>query len=218
MNVSTFAFAGVLALALGFGAPVTAAPQQGSAATSATASTQAAPQLHAAMRALWHGHIVNTRDYAIAVDANDAAAAKRAADATVANAKEIANAVAGFYGEDAGKQMLQLLAGHWQGVKDLSDARHANNDAGMAKARNELNANADAVARFLSGANPYLPEDTVKGLMMAHIGFHEAQINELAAGDRKAEAQTWDAMQKHMDMFADGLSDGIARQFPAKAK
>src|SRR3546814_4302733 len=40
-----------------------------------------APQLQAAMRDLWHGHIVHTRDYALAVHAGNDADAKAAADA-----------------------------------------------------------------------------------------------------------------------------------------
>ena len=181
-------------------------------------SSPSAPQLHKAMRSLWHDHIVHTRAYANAVKAGDEAAARKAADATVANAGDIAKAVAGFYGEAAGKGMLDLLAGHWKGVQDLTDATHAGDKAGEERARKELNDNAAAIAKFLSGANPNLPYDAVHGLMMAHIGYHEAQIKEIMEGKAKAEATTWKAMQEHMDMFADALSDGIAKQFPDKAK
>jgi hypothetical protein len=193
-----------------------APPAQGTAAPAM--ATHAAPELHKAMRALWHGHIVHTRAYAEAVKAGNTAAAKKAADETVANAKEIAHAVAGFYGEDAGKSMLDLLAGHWMGVQHLTDATHKGDTAAEQRARQELDANAADVAKFLSGANPNLPYDAVHGLMMAHIGYHEAQIREIMDGDRKAEATTWTSMQEHMNMFADALSDGIARQFPEKAK
>ena len=83
------------------------------APAAAAASSTTAPKLHAAMRSLWHGHIVNTRAYAMAVKAGNQAAAKKAADDVVANAKQIAGAVASFYGKPAGDQMLTLLAGHW---------------------------------------------------------------------------------------------------------
>src|SRR3546814_5605506 len=39
-----------------------------------------APPLQAAMRDLWHGHIVHTRDYALAVHAGNDADAKAAAE------------------------------------------------------------------------------------------------------------------------------------------
>lgn len=189
------------------------APSQAQAAQAAPA----APKLHAAMRALWQGHIAHTRAYAMAVKADDAAAAKRTADEVVANAKQIADAVGGFYGAPAGQRMLELLAAHWGGVKALTDAQHAGDSAAAAKARQDLNANATEVAAFLSGANPNLPNDAVHGLMMAHVAHHEAQIEELMRGDVRAEASTWKAMQSHMDTFADALAGGIAKQFPDKA-
>ena len=143
-------------------------------------------------------------------------AANKAADDVVANAKQIANAVGGFYGADAGAGMLKLLAGHWGGVKALTDAVHVGDKAGADKAMQDLASNAGDIARFLSGANPNLPEDAVRGLMMAHIAHHQAQVGEIMKGDMQAEATTWKAMQAHMDTLADALSGGIAKQFPAK--
>src|SRR3546814_11864589 len=90
-----------------------------SAMTPATnAAAVEAPKLHAALRALWQGHVQHTREYAVAVHAHRASDANAAADAVVANAKQIANAVGSFYGDAADAQMLTLLAGHWGGVKD----------------------------------------------------------------------------------------------------
>src|SRR5690606_24381268 len=90
--------------------------------TQASAGEVAAPQLQAAMRDLWHGHIVHTRDYALAVHAGDATAADAAADAVVENARQIADAVAGFYGAVCGDQLNTLLAGHWRAVKSITDS------------------------------------------------------------------------------------------------
>src|SRR3546814_8776515 len=82
-----------------------------------------APQLQAAMRDLWHGHIVHARDYALAVHAGNDADAKAAADAVVENARQISDAVAGFHGEAGGDQLMTLLAGPWGGVKALNGTR-----------------------------------------------------------------------------------------------
>ena len=207
--------AGALALALVMGA---ALPLQAADAPAASATlAPAAPQLHAAMRALWQGHVQQTRDYALAVEAGDAAGATRAAESVVANAKQIADAVAGFYGKDAGAAMLDLLAGHWGGVKALTDAGKAGDPAGSASAMRDLAANGSAIAKFLAGANPNLPEAAVNGLLAAHVAHHQAQVGEIMRGDMAAEAKTWVAMKAHMDTLADALSDGIAKQFPAKA-
>ena len=187
------------------------------AAPAAMPADVPAPQLQAAMRDLWHGHIAAARDYALAVKAGNDADATAAADAVVANAKQIAGAVAGFYGDAAGDGMLTLLAGHWGAVKALNDARADGNEAAASQAMTDLSTNAGEIAKFLAGANPNLPEDTVRALMLAHGAHHSQQINLILAGDTEGEAAEWTAMQSHMDMIADALAAAIARQFPDKA-
>jgi hypothetical protein len=185
--------------------------------TAAPATEVAAPNLQAAMRDLWHGHIVHARDYVIAVHAGNKADAGKAADAVVANAHQIADAVAGFYGKAGGDRMMELLGGHWGAVKALTDTRAAKDEAGATKAMTDLTANAGEIAKFLAGANPNLPEDTVRGLLLAHGAHHSSQIDLIMKDDAAGEATEWTAMQAHMDMIADALAGAIAKQFPEKA-
>jgi hypothetical protein len=212
MKTSTCLLTLVLASAFASAVPAMDMPS-----TAPAAAVPAAPKLDAAMRALWHGHVVHTREYALAVHAHDDAKAKAAADAVVANAKQIANAVGGFYGKPAGARMLDLLAGHWGGVKALTDARAAKDTAGENKAMAALQSNATDIAKFLAAANPNLPENAVQGLLAAHVAHHATQIQQIMAGDMKGEASTWQAMQAHMDTISDALAAAIAKQFPAKA-
>lgn len=202
----------VLAAAFAAATPALATP-----ADTPMSAVPAAPKLDAALRALWHGHVVHTRDYALAVHAHDSARAKAAADAVVANARQIADAVGGFYGKPAGARMLDLLAGHWGGVKALTDARAANDAAAERKAMADLQSNATEIARFLAGANPNLPQNAVQGLLAAHVAHHATQIQQIMAGDMKGEQSTWQAMQAHMDVISDALAAAIAKQFPDKA-
>ena len=194
-----------------------ASPAAAAVQDAAPAAAAPAPALQAAMRDLWHGHIVHARDYAMAVHAADTSRAEAAAAAVVANARQIADAVGGFYGAAAGEQMMDLLAGHWGAVKALTDARAAGDGDAADTALDALSANAGAIAEFLSGANPNLPEDTVRGMMLAHGAHHSQQITQVMAGDRAGEAETWRAMQAHMDAIADALAGAIAAQFPDKA-
>jgi hypothetical protein len=190
-----------------------AAPASAAAATAAPA----APKLHAALRGLWHGHIVATRDYALAVHAGNKADEAKAADAVVANAKQIADAVAGFYGKPAGDGLLKLLAGHWGGVKALTDSTKAGDKAGEQKAMETLASNATAIAKFLAGANPNWTEASLQGALMMHGNDHKTQLDEMMSNAPAAEqAKSWAEMQAHMSMIADALSDGIAKQFPHK--
>lgn len=223
MKSLTVACALVLGSSLALAAPGAFAHQASPAtpatpAASAPAAAPSAPKLHAAMRSLLHGHIVATRDYALAVHAGNNANAQQAEAAAVANAKQIANAVAGFYGEAGGKQFLNLLAGHWGGVKALTDAAHAHDAAAEQKAMQDLAGNGVQIAKFLAGANPNLPEDTVKGLWMMHVSDHKTQVDQMMSNaPAAAQNQTWDHMQKHADTIADALAGAIAKQFPQKA-
>ena len=61
--------------------------------------------------------------------------------------------------------MLELLTGHWGAVKHLTDAARAGDASGRTQAITDLTTNAKAIAAFLAGANPYLPQDTVFGLL-----------------------------------------------------
>ena len=206
------------ALALGLSFAVAAPAVLAQPAPAAAAAAPAAPQLHAALRSLWHGHLVATRDYALAVHAGNHAGASKAAHAVVANAKQISNAVAGFYGKPAGDALLKLLAGHWGGVKALTDATKAGNTAGEQKAMDDLAGNATAIAKFLAGANPNWSEGALQGALMMHVSDHKTQLDEMMSNAPAAEqAKSWTEMQHHMDMIADVLADGIARQFPGKA-
>ena len=177
----------------------------------------AAPKLQADLRALWNGHVVATRNYAHAVKADGSADADRAEQDVVGNAKSISAAVASFYGAPAGDTMLTLLGGHWEGVKALTDAQRSGDSADAAQALEVLVANAGDIAVFLGGANPHLPADAVRALLIAHGGHHATQTQQIMAGDTAAEAQTWVAMQAHMDVIADALAGAIAKQFPDKA-
>lgn len=212
----------LLGLAIALTSPCVAMAQHaghGAATTQSpvAARSVAAPKLQAALRGLWRDHVARTRDYAFAVQANRAAAAKSAESAVVANAKQISDAVAGFYGKAAGDQMLTLLAGHWTAVKQMTDASKKGDTAANTRAVESLTRNAKDIAEFLSAANPNLPKDAVFGLLVAHGGHHAAQIAQIMAGNLKGEKTTYAAMQTHMDTIADALAQALVKQFPNKA-
>lgn len=209
-----FALAGALALL----APPAQAGHPMHATTAATAKNPTtAPRLQAALRDLWQAHVVHTRDYAFATHAGRAEAARSAEQAVVANARQIADAIAGYYGREAGERMLQLLGGHWGAVKEMTQARQAGDAKAGAIAMQNLTDNARGIATFLAGANPHLSHEALLGLLMAHGAHHAAQIEQVMAGDLDREQDTWVAMQAHMRTIADALAAALAQQFPGKA-
>lgn len=171
-----------------------------------------------AVRDLWVGHIFWVRNVVTARFEKDAKAEAAAEKQVVANAKSIASVIEPFYGKPASDKLFELLAGHYGAIKAYLDGTAAGDAAAQQTALGKLTDNAGQIARFLSGANPNLPEDTLKGLLAAHGAHHVEQIRQLKAGSFEAEAQTWEAMRQHMYTIADALVGGIAKQFPDRFK
>lgn len=190
-------------------APMTKAPE------AAVISTKLA-DTRAALRDLWIGHVFWVRNVVVSTFEGDKEAAAAAEAQVVSNAKALAASIEPYYGKPASEQLFKLLAGHWGAIKADLDAAHAGDKAGQDAALKQLLANADDIAKFLGGANPNWPVDTLKALLTAHGSHHIQQINEIKARQFDAEAKTWAAMSAHMYVIADALADGIAKQFPDK--
>jgi hypothetical protein len=181
-----------------------------------TADRVAVLETQMALRDLWVEHAFWIRSYVLATHAGDNTQRKIAEDQVISNAKALAGTIAPFYGQSAADGLLGLLGGHWGAVRDYNTATRARSQSGQDAATADLTRNAHAIAKFLSGANPNLPEDAVFGLLSSHAGHHIAQITEISSGNFKDEAATWHAMRKHMLVIADALSDALAKQFPTR--
>jgi len=184
------------------------------AAPAKSADAVAVLETKMALRDLWVEHVFWIRSYVLATDAGDEAQRKVAEAEVVNNAKALAATITPFYGQPAADGLLKLLAGHWAAVRDYDAATVSHSKPEQSKAVQAITSNAHEIAKFLSGANPYLPENAVFGLLSAHGAHHVAQINEIAAKDFRGEAQTWQAMRKHMLVIADSITDALAKQFP----
>lgn len=180
-------------------------------ATAAPAATPA--QAQDALRDLWVGHVFWVRNVVVETLEGNVPAAKAAEDQVVANARQIAGAIEPFYGKAASEKLFVQLAGHYGAIKEWLVAR---DKAGQEAAFKKLVANAEEIATFLSTANPNLPKETLRGLLLAHGGHHVQQIRQLRDKDYAAEAQTWQQMTQHMYVIADALAGALHKQFPAK--
>ena len=186
-----------------------------------TASVQAPASVKvaetaAAQRDLWVGHIFWVRNAVADTLAGNKKAAAAAEKEVVANARAIAASIEPFYGKPASDKLFGLLAGHYGAVKEYVEATAAGSQARQDAAVKSLTGNATEIAKFLSGANPNLPFDTLNGLLLAHGGHHLQEIRQLKSRQYAQEAQTWEAMKQHMYVIADALAGAIAKQFPAK--
>lgn len=174
-------------------------------------------ELRLALRDLWISHIFWVRNEVLMTKLGNTDAAKAAGDKAVENAKAIAGSVSPFYGQAASDKLFGLLAGHYGAVKEYMGAVYAGKKDAQDAATAQMKKNADEIAAFLSGANPNnWPKETLASALLAHVGHHMAQIDQLNANDYAGEANTWEAMKKHMYVIADVLAGGIVKQFPKK--
>ena len=179
----------------------------------AAPAAMTAAQAQDALRDLWVGHVFWVRNVVTETLAGNVPAATAAEGQVVANAKAIAGAIEPFYGKAASEKLFGQLAGHYGAIKEWLLAK---DKAGQDAAFKKLVANAEEIATFLSSANPNLPKDTLRGLLLAHGGHHVQQIKQLRDKDYAAEAQTWQQMTRHMYVIADALAGALHKQFPAK--
>jgi hypothetical protein len=171
---------------------------------------------HDAMRQLWSDHVTWTRLFIV-----DAAADLPEKSATtqrlLQNQTDIGSAVATIYGKPAGDKLTSLLRDHILIAADLVGAAKAGSTARVDSLNRKWQANADDISVFLNGANPkHWPVATLKSAMRTHLDQTLTEATHQLKGDYAASAKDFDAIEKHILMMADILSDGIIAQFPQK--
>ncbi len=174
-------------------------------------------ELRMAMRKLWEDHITWTRNYIISALAGleDAGAV---AQRLLANQDDIGNAVKPYYGEEAGKKLAALLRDHILIATEVVKAAKMGNSADLTAAQQKWTANADDLAAFLSGANPHWPKAALADMLHKHLTYTTDEAVSRLKKEWKADVESYDKGHLHMLMFADMLTEGIVKQFPAKFK
>ena len=214
--------AAALAGALLLGACSSGGTESGAAETTAAAPTTTVEAssdtvdpavLRADMRTLWVDHVVWTRLFIVSAVA-DLPDAPATLDRLLQNQTDIGDAVAEYYGDDAGTQLTALLTDHIAVAGELLTAAKAGDEAAVNEASAAWYANADEIASFLAGANPAWPEATLAKMMRTHLDQTLAEATAQLTGDYAASISDYDAIVDHIVEMADALSAGIVTQFP----
>lgn len=170
-------------------------------------------ELRDELRMLWTDHVAYTRFYLIEAIA-DLPEAQTTAARLLANQDQIGNAIAPFYGEQAAAELSKLLRAHINGAVAVVVAAKSGNAKALAAAKASWYANADAIARFLSRANPAWDFASMRAMMHVHLDQTIAEATARLTGNWQADVQAFDAIVAHIDDMADMLAEGIAKQFP----
>jgi hypothetical protein len=171
-----------------------------------------------AMRKLWEDHITWTRVFIISSAANlqdNGPATQR----LLQNQVDIGNAIKPYYGDAAGDKLTALLKEHITTAAEIVVAAKAGDTAKMVDANKRWFDNADAIAAFLSGANPKnWSAAGMKAMMHEHLSLTTNEVQARLKGDWAADIAAYDKVHEQILRMADMLSDGIIKQFPEKFK
>src|SRR5947208_11240804 len=156
----------------------------------ALAGTQkmSAVAFHDAMRKLWEDHVTWTRLAIVSLVAGlpDTSAT---VDRLMKNQADIGDAIRPFYGDAAGDRLTALLKDHIAIAAEIILAAKAGNQSGVDDARSRWYGNADAIASFLSGANPknWSPQ-VMQPMMHEHLHLTVGGAAAQLTGDCQASA------------------------------
>ncbi len=168
------------------------------------------------MRKLWEDHVTWTRLAVISLT-TDAPDTQATVGRLLRNQTDIGNAIKPFYGAAAAKQLTALLREHILIAADLIAVARKGDQAGVAAQQARWTANADAIATFLSQANPRSwPLRAMKSMMRSHLRLTTNEVVARLQADWAADVRAYDRIHVQILHMADMLSDGIVEQFPAR--
>ncbi|MGE8018959.1 glycosyltransferase [Peribacillus frigoritolerans] len=169
-------------------------------------------------RRLWIDHVLWTSNYITSATTAGAEDQTQVLARLLKNQEDIGNAVKPVYGEKAGNKLTDLLKEHIVIAGKIVDAAKSGNDALVKQLNKEWYRNADEIAAFLSGANPYLKNEDLKNLLYMHLKFVTNDLTASLAKDWNARIVAIDEGVTHIILMADTISAGVIKQFPDKFK
>ncbi|TVX75931.1 glycosyltransferase [Peribacillus simplex] len=167
-------------------------------------------------RRLWIDHVLWTSNYITSATTAGAEDQKQVLARLLKNQEDIGNAVKPVYGEKAGNKLTDLLKEHIVIAGKIVDAAKSGNNALVQQLNKEWYRNADEIAAFLSGANPYLKNEDLKNLLYMHLKLVTNDLTASLAKDWNARIVSIDDGVTHIILMADNISAGVVKQFPDK--
>jgi hypothetical protein len=178
-----------------------------------TMLTDATSSLKTGLRKLWSDHVIWTRQYIVAVVA-DTPDAGAAAGRLLKNQEHIGAAIVPYYGQAAGDQLTGLLKEHIMIAVDLLAAAKAGDDARFQQEDQKWTSNAEALATFLSAANPAWPKKDVEDLLHLHLSLTKGEVVARLGGNWDDDVTAFDDIFTEIVTVSDTLANGIVQQFP----
>jgi hypothetical protein len=121
-----------------------------------------------------------------------------------------------FYGPEAGTKLTDLLKQHITIAVDVVAAAKANDKTKLTDADKRWHDNATEIATFLSQANPNWQQAMLQDMLNSHLALTTQEATARIQKNWTEDVATFDKVYDQAMEMADGLADGIVKQFPEK--
>lgn len=164
-------------------------------------------------RMLWEQHIAWTRMTVMGL-VHQLPEAELILQRLLRNAADFSSALAAFYGEEAAEEFQRLFTEHITIAGELVQALMAGNNNAVTEADRRWRENADQIAAFLAGINPYWREDDWSAMLYEHLDLLSKNIENMIAQNYVESINGYDEIEMQALEMADMMAEGLAMQFP----
>jgi hypothetical protein len=163
-------------------------------------------------RSLWEQHVAWTRMLIISI-AESLPDEEPVTERLLRNPSDMAAVFQRFYGERIAARFRDLFRQHLTLAAQLVKAAKAGNEREAAELEQQWYANADAIAAFLNGINPYWPQAVLRRMLREHLRMTKDEAVFRLQRDFPSDIAMYDQIERIALEMADTFTDGIVRQF-----
>ena len=129
------------------------------------------------------------------------------------NPADFANVLRPYYGYENAMKFEALLKDHLLIAAKLVNDAKVGNTAAADEDRKEWYQNADQIAEFLAGINPYWSRQVWQSMLYDHLKATENEAVYRLTGQYAADIAEYDQIENQALSMADYMAEGIRKQF-----
>ena len=164
------------------------------------------------MRLLWEQHIYWTR-MAILSMTFGLPDTEAVINRLLQNPKDFESVLTQYYGKDIAAKFAELFTSHLTIAAELVKAAKAGNRAAAADAEKRWYANADQIADFLGGINPYWSAQEWRKMLYDHLAMTKTEAVDILTQKYEDSISVFENIEQEALEMSDMMTQGIAKQF-----
>lgn len=158
---------------------------------------------------LWTDHVIWANASMIAT-LTEKPEAKNYSDRLLKNQEDLGNAIAPYYGPEAGAHLTTLLKEHTTLALALFKAAHQEKMTAFKELTQKWHSNAQAIALFLEQINPHCPQKKLTDLLHEHLALTAYQLQAYLHGNWENVIKSFDKTREQILIVSKTMADGIA--------